>query len=153
MRPGWVGFHLCGTMGDDILVSALVQATPGSAISLSDPLPANCVPSIITTDALPMRPHPVPAPVRRPVWGRSRAEKPILPPRPTTPTRPLQRARPTAAEPPWAPCLSCSHVVLSQSGNEVVVDPVAFVPGSAGSAKYSVVMDTLPHGAICASYI
>lgn len=85
--------------------------------------------------------------------GPHSSRKTNPPPRPTTPTRPLQRARPTAAEPPWAPCLFCSHVVLSQSGNEVVVDPVAFVPGSAGSAKYSVVMDTLPHGAICASYI
>lgn len=45
--------YICaGPWVDDILVSALVQATPGPALSLSDPLPANCVPSIITTDAL-----------------------------------------------------------------------------------------------------
>jgi len=56
--------YICaGPWVDDILVRALVQATLGPALSLSDPLPANCVPSIITTDALPGRPRPVPSPL------------------------------------------------------------------------------------------
>ena len=144
--------YICaGPWVDDILVSALVQATPGSALSLSDPLPANCVPSITTTHALPMRPHTL--------FLRLCPLPSALCPRPRL--RPRARLFPACS--PWraACCLQASRIpararcppgVLAAAlpGNDDVGDPVAFVPGSAGSAAWFCWL-RYRHCAMCAS--